>query len=67
MSKKMKEHLFYVQRLINDTWVTEFVFRTLDGARDKIKSFRDEDLRCGDLEFYRVVVCVVHRLEIIDF
>lgn len=66
MSKKMKEYLFYVQRLIDDTWVTECVVRTFEDAKHKIKSFRDEDLRCGDLEFYRVIVCTVHQMKIID-
>ena len=67
MSKKMKERLFYVQRLINDTWITECVFRTFEGAKDKINSFREEDARHDYLDFYRVVVCSVHRMEIIDF
>ena len=66
MSKKMKEFLFYVQRLINDTWITESVYHSFEEAKFKINCFREEDLRTGNLEFYRVVVCTVHQMEILD-
>lgn len=67
MSKKLKEYLFYVQRLINETWITESVYHSFEEAKFKINCFREEDLRLGNLEFYRVVACTVHRMEIIDF
>ena len=66
-SKKMKERLFYVQRLINDTWITESVYHSFEEAKFKINCFREEDAKNDYLDFYRVVVCSVHRMEIIDF
>lgn len=66
-TKGIKPRIFYVQKLFNDNWITIATEPTFQDAQMQINCMRHTDRECNILNFYRVVICKLTTMDIIDF